>query len=235
MFIKLELMLVGSCLGKSESGNCKIRCFVFNHTGQWIFFSYPIITMVNNAKMEEPYWWYVLFVRTNSERRVVREITDYVKANKFNFEFEAFIPESEYYYRNKKRELWKEYLKRPLFPGYVFIETDLQSQDFLKIFSQIFHNSLDIIKILRYGENGEIAISTEERRRLEYMFKGKRCFEHSQGFIVGDKVIIENGPLIGREGNIKYINRHNRIAKVEFEMFGRSMFADVALEIVKKF
>lgn len=185
--------------------------------------------------MEESYWWYVLFVCTGSERRVVREITDFVKANKFDFEFEAFIPESEYYYRNKKRVLGKQYRKRPLFPGYVFIETNLQSKDFLENFSQIFHDSLDIIKMLRYGENGEIAITFEERRRLEYLFKGKRCFEHSQGYIVGDKVIIENGPLIGREGSIKYINRHNRIAKVEFEMFGRSVFADVALEIVKKF
>jgi transcriptional antiterminator NusG len=184
--------------------------------------------------MEESYWWYVLFVRTNSERRVIREILDYVKVNKLNFEVDAFVPESEYYYRNKKRELGKEYLRRPLFPGYVFIETNIKSQEFLANFSQFAHNSADIIKILRYGENGEIAITFEERRRWEYMFRGKRCLEHSQGFIVGDKVIIENGPLIGREGNIKYINRHNRIAKVEFVMFGRSVFADVALEIVKK-
>lgn len=184
--------------------------------------------------MEEPYWWYVLFVCHNSERRVVREILDYVKANKFDFEVEAFIPESEYYYRNKKRELGKEYLKRPLFPGYVFIEANIKSQEFLEKFSRFANNSSYIIKILRYGENGEIAIAFEERIRWEYMFRGKRCLEHSQGFIAGDKVIIENGPLVGREGNIKYINRHNRIAKVGFEMFGRSVFADVALEIVKK-
>lgn len=212
----------------------EICCNVFNYTGQGKKFSCPITTKEINAKMEEPYWWYVLFVCHNSERRVVREILDYVKANKFDFEVEAFIPESEYYYRNKKRELGKEYLKRPLFPGYVFIEANIKSQEFLEKFSRFANNSSYIIKILRYGENGEIAIAFEERIRWEYMFRGKRCLEHSQGFIAGDKVIIENGPLVGREGNIKYINRHNRIAKVGFEMFGRSVFADVALEIVKK-
>lgn len=40
MFIKLELMLVGNCLGKGESGNSKIRCDVFKYTGQGKLFSY---------------------------------------------------------------------------------------------------------------------------------------------------------------------------------------------------
>ena len=185
--------------------------------------------------MEEPYWWYVLFVRANSERRVVRDVTDFAKANKLKYEIEVFIPESEHFYRNKKlRETGKQYHKRPLFPGYVFVETNMKSQDFLNFFSQFVYHSEDIIKLLRYGEFGEIAIPLDERRRFEYLFKGKRCLEHSQGFIEGDKIIIENGPLMGQEGNIKYINRHNHCAKVEFEMFGKAIFADVALEIVKK-
>lgn len=185
--------------------------------------------------MEEPYWWYVLFVRTNSERRVIRDVTDFAKANILEYSIELFIPESEYYYRNKKlREMGSQYRKRPLFPGYVFVETNMEAHTFLKVFSQYIYNSSDIIRLLSYGESGDIAVTLEERRRFEYLFKGKRCLEHSQGFIVGDKIIIENGPLIGHECDIKYINRHNQSAKVEFEMFGKAVFADVALEIIKK-
>ena len=185
--------------------------------------------------MNEPYWWYVLFVRANSERRVVRDVTDFAKANKLPYEIEVFIPESEFYYRNKKlREVGKQYSKRPLFPGYVFVETNLESMDFLKLFNGFIYDSTDIIKLLRYGESGEAAIDIEERRRFEYLFKGKRCLEHSQGFIEGDKIVIENGPLKGQECNIKYINRHNHCAKVEFKMFDKTILADVALEIVKK-
>ena len=185
--------------------------------------------------MQEPYWWYVLFVRSNTEKRVMSDIDDFAKANRLAYEIEAFVPESEYYYRNKKyREMGKPYRKRPLFPGYVFIETNMDSQEFMKVFAHYIRNSADIIKLLRYGEYGDIAIAQEERRRFEYLFKGKRCLEHSQGIIEGDKVIIENGPLMGREGNIKRINRHNRSVKVEFEMFGKAIYAEVALEIVKK-
>ena len=185
--------------------------------------------------MEEPYWWYILFVHTNSERRVISDITDFAKANKLSYEIEAFVPQSEYYYRNKKsREIGRQYRKRPLFPGYVFIETNMESKEFLKFFGQYIHDSADIIKILRYGESDEIAITLEERRRFEYLFKGKRCIEYSKGFIIGDKVIIENGPLIGHEGNIRYINRHNREAIIEIELFEKTLSAKVALEIVKK-
>lgn len=185
--------------------------------------------------MKEPYWWYVLFVRTNSERRVMRDVADFAKTNKLVEDIELFIPESEYYYRNKKfREIGNQYRRRPLFPGYVFVETNLTASKFLTVFNQFIYDSADIIKLLRYGDAGEIAVTLEERRRFEYLFKGKRCLEHSQGFIVGDKIIIENGPLIGQECNIKYINRHNHCAKVEFKMFDRTILADVALEIIKK-
>ena len=185
--------------------------------------------------MEEPYWWYVLFVRTNSERRVVRDVTDFVKASKAPYEIEAFIPESEVYYRNKKfREIGKQYSKRPLFPGYVFVEANIPSKDFIELLGGFIYDSTDVIKLLRYGDSGEAAVALDERRRFEYLFRGKRCLEHSQGFIEGDKITIESGPLKGREGSIKYINRHNHCAKVEFKMFDKAIMADVALEIVKK-
>ena len=185
--------------------------------------------------MNEPYWWYVLFVRTNTEKRVVSDIADFAKVNKLSNEIEAFVPESEVYYRNKKcRDIGKQYKKRPLFPGYVFIETDMDSQSFIKNFVRYIHSSADVIKLLRYGENGDIALTEDERKRFEYLFKGKRCVEHSQGYIEGDKVVITMGPLKGNEGSITYINRHNRYAIIDSEMFCKKISVNVALEIVSK-
>lgn len=185
--------------------------------------------------MQEPYWWYVLFVKANSEKSVVNDISNFAIANKIQCEFEAFVPESEHYFRSKKnREIGKQYAKRPLFPGYVFIETNLPSQEFIEKFAQYIYNSEDVIKLLRYGNSDQIALSEEERQRFEYLFKGKRYLEHSQGYIEGDKVIVTFGPLVGHEGSIKHINRHNRIAIIEFEMFGKSMTVKVALEIIKR-
>lgn len=185
--------------------------------------------------MQEPYWWYVLFVKANTEKRVVGDISNYVKANKISCEFEAFVPESEHYFRSKKnREMGRQYAKRPLFPGYVFIETSLSQDEFIEYCAQYIYSSQDIIKLLRYGDSDQIALSNDERERFEYLFKGKRYLEHSQGYIEGDKVIVTYGPLVGHEGSIKHINRHNRLALIEFEMFGKLMSVKVALEIIKR-
>ena len=58
--------------------------------------------------------------------------------------------------------------------------------------------------------------------------------EHSIGYIEGDRIIITGGPLVGREGGIKKINRHHRVAQIEIDMFGQKQVVDVALEIVEK-
>lgn len=186
--------------------------------------------------MAEEYQWYVLYVRTNAEKRVIYDIDRFVRSHDFGYRVDPFCPESEYYYRNKKdRQAGHCYKKRPLFSGYVFIETDMPPKEFLGLFGAYIYGSTDIVRILKQGDSAEgIALPSSERQRLEYMLKGKRCLERSVGFIVGDVVHIECGPLKGHEGEIKYINRHNRYADIEVDMFGGKARARVALEIVNK-
>jgi transcriptional antiterminator NusG len=184
--------------------------------------------------MYEPYWWYVLYVRTSTEHRVVTDLKNYYIQNfSSQYELEPFCPESEYYFRNSQsRLLGKKYLKRPLFPNYVFIETNMPALTFLNEFSKFIYNSADIIRVLRYGDSSEIALSLEERQRFEYLFKGKRCLEHSEGYIEGDTVKIVAGPLIGMEGMIKKINKHNKSAIIQTSMFNQKQTIKVAFEIV---
>lgn len=185
--------------------------------------------------MDEPYWWYVLYVKANTEHKVVKDFAEFVKTNSTAYDFDPFVPESEKYYRAKKyRELGKQYLKRPLFPGYVFIETNMPAEQFLKFTAAYIYNSADVIRLLKYGDSNEIAISLAERQRFEYLLKGKHCLEHSIGYIEGDNIVITCGPLIGMDGRIEKINRHNRNAKIELVMFGQKQVVDVALEIVEK-
>lgn len=183
--------------------------------------------------MQEPYWWYVLFVRSNTENRVVTDVMHFFGAGRFCAELEAFYLESEYYYRNQRAQvLGRTYLKRPILPGYVFIETTMPAEEFLRNFSNFFYNSHDIIRVLNSGEDEIPALPTDERVRLEYLYRGKRCLEHSIGYKEGDLVRIIDGPLLGREGEIIHINRHNREALLKIEVFGQSMAIKVALEII---
>lgn len=173
--------------------------------------------------MQEPYWWYVLFVRSNTEHKVEDSFQKSFSKKNLPYEIETFCPESEKYYKDKhSRILGNTYRKRPLFPGYVFVETNMPEVEFRKVSYDIIQNSTDIIRLLRNGDKGSIALRQDERERFEYLFKGKRCLEHSVGYIEGDKIIITGGPLIGMEGCIKKINRHHRSATVELKMFNQT-------------
>ena len=61
---------------------------------------------------------------------------------------------------------------------------------------------------------------------------GKRSIGVSKGFIEGDQVRIVSGPLKGHEALIKKVNRHKRIADIEFRILGRSTRVRVGLEVV---
>lgn len=185
--------------------------------------------------MLEPYQWYILYVRTNKESAVIEEIDKFIAKNEFDREFDVFCPESEYYYRKGgAAKLGSHYKKRPLFPGYVFVETTMSEKDFAREFGSFIYDSQDIVRLLRYGNTERIALPLDERRRLEFLLRGKRCFEHSVGYIVGDEIVVQSGPLKGHEGMIVYINRHNRFADIEMEIFGGKTKVRVALEIVDK-
>lgn len=185
--------------------------------------------------MQEPYWWYVLYVRSNAEHKVVESFQKSFIRKGLPYELETFCPESEKYYKDKQaRTMGNTYQKRPLFPGYVFVETNMPSELFQSEFYDVIYNSADIIRLLRYGASHEIALRQEERQRFEYLFKGKRCLDRSRGYIEGDKIIITGGPLKNMESSIKKINRHHRTAQIEIVMFGQTQTVDVPLEIIEK-
>ena len=185
--------------------------------------------------MREPYWWYVIYVRSNTEHRAVEALACAYEKSALPYSVDPFCPESEQYFRgDKSRVAGKRYKRRPLFPCYIFVETDMPAAEFRKYFYCATNRSSDIIRLLCYGNTDEIALRADERRRLEYLLKGKRCLEHSEGYIVGDKITVTGGPLVGMEGCIKKINRHNRTAEIETELFNQKQTIKVALEIVSK-
>ena len=185
--------------------------------------------------MQEPYYWYVFYVRTGKENRVVQDIARFADTKGFTTEtIEPFCPQTETYYRSARGSgAGKRYQKRPLFASYVFVETRLDPKAFLTAFGSFTYSSQDIIRLLSTGKDN-IALPDNERARLEFLLRGKRYVERSVGFINGDTVTITAGALMGCEGMITYINRHNRYAEIDLDMFGSKAKARVALEIVEK-
>lgn len=171
-------------------------------------------------------YWYVVFVKTGKERKIEQYL-----GKELNTEAcIPFIPLQEILFRRsgvEKKEV------RNLFPGYVFIETVLPSQEFMKVINPLVYKLSDIISLLKYSDS-EIAMKESERQMLLKLCNNDHCIETSYGIIEGDKIYISDGPLKGMESVVKKVNRHKREALIEMEIMGDVRLVSVALEVVDK-
>lgn len=119
-------------------------------------------------------------------------------------------------------------VKKVLFPGYFFIDTD----NIEAVLKQI--SGIEIFaKVLKNAEK-TAPINNEEKLFLQTMMDDRHVIHCSRGFIIGEKICITEGPLRNHYGLIKKIDRHRRIAKLEINFFGRLTPAEVGLEILAR-
>ena len=112
-------------------------------------------------------------------------------------------------------------MRKPLFPGYVFVQTGVEPSLIADWLAKVLGNVKDIYSILHYGDDErDVVIRESEHLYWEHLFDADFCVVGSIGFIEGDMVRITSGTLMGLEGRIKKINRHKREAIVEMEMMG---------------
>lgn len=166
--------------------------------------------------------WYVLQVRTGTEESIRLQCRNKISEAVLE---RCFIP----YYEEKRRIRGEWTLqKKVLFPGYVFVITDELDELY-----QSLKNVIGLTKLIGTGQ--EIVPLTEEEREFLLEFGGEdQIVEMSEGIIADSKIIVTKGPLIGKEGYIKRIDRHKRKAWLEIKMFGRKQMVEVGVEIVEK-
>lgn len=166
--------------------------------------------------------WYVLQVRTGTEENIRLQCRSKISEAVLE---RCFIP----YYEEKKRIRGEWTLqKKVLFPGYVFVITDELDELY-----QSLKNVIGLTKLIGTGQ--EIVPLTEEEQEFLLGFGGEdQIVEMSEGIIEDSKIIVTKGPLIGKEGYIKKIDRHKRKAWLEMKMFGREQMVEVGLEIMEK-
>ena len=171
-------------------------------------------------------YWYVLFVRSGREEKVERLLKSRLDKDLFY----PFVPLHERIFK-KAGVLSKEI--KPLFPSYLFIESEIPGHEFVKMTSQLISSIKDIVRLVKYS-NTEISLRESERLMLLSLSNSNRCIELSCGVIEGDKVRIVEGPLKGQESIIKKINRHKRQAWIEIKFIGDIQMVNLALDIVEK-
>ena len=167
--------------------------------------------------------WYIVQVFRGQEKVFVERLKDAC-------DYYVFVPKRVVLL--KRKDGLKKVLE-PMFPGYVFIASDLDLMSF-KIF---YHQSMAVIdgciKILKYKDDIE-AIYPHERQFLERFIDQDQVIDVSHGFVDGDRIRIMDGPLVGKESLIVKIDRHKRIAWVEIALLGEQRIVELSCEIITK-
>lgn len=166
--------------------------------------------------------WYVVQVRTGMEQEIMTQCRKIIPSSILE---RCFIP---YYEMMKKYQGEWHKEKKVLFPGYVFMSTD----DIDSLYMEL-KRVIGLTKLIGNGEE-IIPLRQEDTRFLKKFGKEKQVVKMSKGVILDEKVIITDGPLKGKEGIIKKIDRHKRKAYLAVPIFGRILDAQVGLEITEK-
>ena len=167
--------------------------------------------------------WYVVQTMAGREFAVQRQIEQFASDDVLD---ECFVP--QYEVQKHLRGEWRT-CTAVLFPGYLIVVTDrvdeLEAQlRRVPAFARVLSN-----------DGGFVPLERDEVAWIDaFTEKGHRTVGVSEGVIEGDRIIVLKGPLVGREGWIRKINRRKRTAYLEIEMFGRTIQTKIGLGIVRK-
>lgn len=120
-------------------------------------------------------------------------------------------------------------IERCLFPGYVVaLTSDVNA------LNRLLATVPDFTRLLGSGESFVPLDQAEMGLINAFTQKDFRTVRVSRAVAEGDGVKIVDGPLVGHEGNIAKINRRKGTARVEIEMFGRTVTVELGLSVVSK-
>lgn len=171
--------------------------------------------------------YYVLFIKTGVEEKILQVLKMRLDSSLFF----PFIPKREKVFKRGG----KVFLESEIcFFGYIFIESELSPDDFAVRIIPYIRMFDEIYRILSYSGKNDIALKEQEIISLKSLYGINYCIEKSVGFIEGEKIRVNSGPLVGKESMIKKINRHKREAIIEINFMGSLRYISVELEIIEK-
>jgi transcription elongation factor/antiterminator RfaH len=159
--------------------------------------------------------WYVLHTKSRFES-VVHE--GLIKKS-----VEVFLPKI---WVQSKRKDRKKMIRVPLFPGYVFVKTDLNPYHHLEILK-----TAGAVKLI--GNKTEpVPVSHQTIDSLRIMVKGDFPVMTGDRFQAGDRVVVLNGPFAGVIGEFIRYKGGGRVV-VNVEALGQYAAVEVSEEDVE--
>ena len=164
--------------------------------------------------------WYVIRCTSGKEKKAKKHIEDEVVKKNLNESVSRLVIPTmkEMYIRNGKK------VNREInyYPGYVLIEANLKPE-----LRGVIKETQGVINILGTKENPSPIRDEEVKRILSKIDNLKDESSSKIDFIIGESVIISDGPFTNFNASIEEINEEKKRLKVGIKIFGRKTLVDI--------
>ena len=160
--------------------------------------------------------WYVLHTKSRFENVV----DEGLRKKAIN----AFLPRVTVQSRRKDR---KKMIRVPLFPGYVFVQSDLNPNQHLEILKTV-----GAVRLIG-DHQGPISVFDQTIESLKIMTNTDQPISTGTEFQKGERVMVVNGPFSGVVGIFERYRGTDRII-VHIEALGRFAAVEVDIDDVEK-
>ena len=131
---------------------------------------------------------------------------------------DAFIPKMETYIH-----IYDKIDTKVMFPGYLFVRTELEQDEFASFLSSLHEERDGIIKELKKSEVS--ALRDDEIDLLNHLLDKKGILKMSEGYKRNGRTIVTKGPLIHFNDNIIDTNKRDMIAVLNIRFLERNIKA----------
>lgn len=155
-------------------------------------------------------YWYAVWTRSQHESIAGEELA--YKG------FEIFLPLQEKLSKRKDR---KKILKTPLFPGYLFIHTEMNTENYIRIV-----RSRGVVQVLGYHMGTAKAIEDYEIASIKTILEGSIPLQKHPYIPEGASVRVVNGPMKGVVGILRQ-HRGKRHIIVQIQLLKQAVSCEM--------
>lgn len=160
--------------------------------------------------------YYVLYCQTLKCEGVCRRLNGKGK-------LQAFIPQMESYHR-----LSNQIMLKTMFPGYVFIKSELNQSEFDALLSSLSDERNGIIKELKKSEVS--ALTKDEIDLYQRLWNQNGILVMSEGYKENGKTIVTKGPLLSFQEEIIATDKRDMVAVLKLTFLDRNIKAGILLK-----
>lgn len=178
--------------------------------------------------------WYVMQVGAGNEAHMKELLENFLPQELISH---IFYPLYESSYKKGGR---RRIVRRPLFPGYLFLEStqseavDVPKQsENLKELEKYLKGITEFNHLLSAGKVC-IPVSVQEQEFLTRHTDRGHVMVMSRGYMTGRQVTVTEGAFAGYRGELKYVDRHNQYGVMEVQLGEKKMDMQFGLEIAEK-